>query len=309
VSRGRSAGWSHGRAGALVTLVLVGAAGCTDTGVEPDTWPSGPPTVVAVGDLVSCSEVEDCLTADTAGLASSLDPDALLTLGDLQYPSGELADFETEYDQVWGPLRPVTRPVPGNHEYYTDGAAGYFDYFDAAAHEDSDGYYSFDVGSWHLVALNTNDECERVACDDGSAQQQWFAADLVSSDAACTLAYWHHPRWSTGEHLDTEEVDALWRTAAAGGVDLVLNGHDHDYERYAAQDGLGEPDPAGITEMVVGTGGGELREFVAAESPLTQVRISGRIGVLRLLLAESYYRWEFVAVGGDVLDAGRADCT
>lgn len=263
--------------------------------------------MVAAGDIAECTPA-DCPAIDTAALATSLDPDLVLALGDLQYPSGELDDFEAEYDQTWGPLRDITRPVPGNHEYHTDGAAGYFDYFGDAAHAETDGYYSFDVDGWHLVALNTNDECEQLACDGGSKQEQWLAADLAANQAPCTLAYWHHPRWSTGEHLDTEAANALWRTAAFGEVDLVLNGHDHDYERFRPQDGRGEPDPDGVTEIVVGTGGAELRAFEAPASPLSEVRVEGHDGVLRLELDEGSYRWAFVAVGGEVLDSGRAGC-
>jgi len=307
-------------AAALVALLTAGV-GCDGSSGEQGPPVSGTPaeptivatdgrgavSVVAVGDISDCSG-DRCPAARTAALTASYQPDVVLALGDLQYPSGALADFAAEYDQTWGALRDVTLPVPGNHEYYTEDAAGYYAYFGATARPATGGYYSYDVGAWHLVALNTNNECRHVACDDGSDQQRWFADDLAASDARCTIAYWHHPRWSTGEHRDIEAADALWRTAAAGEVDLVLNGHDHDFERFAPQDGLGQADPDGVTEMVVGTGGRELRPFAAPEHPLTEFREAQRYGVLRLLLAPGSYRWEFVAVGGEVLDSGRADC-
>ena len=307
-------------AAALVALLTAGV-GCDGSSGEQGPPVSGTPaeptivatdgrgavSVVAVGDISDCSG-DRCPAARTAALTASYQPDVVLALGDLQYPSGALADFAAEYDQTWGALRDVTLPVPGNHEYYTEDAAGYYAYFGATARPATGGYYSYDVGAWHLVALNTNNECRHVACDDGSDQQRWFADDLAASDARCTIAYWHHPRWSTGEHRDIEAADALWRTAAAGEVDLVLNGHDHDFERFAPQDGLGQPDPDGVTEMVVGTGGGDLRPFAAPKTSLTEVREAQRFGVLRLLLAPGSYQWEFVAVGGEVLDSGRADC-
>ena len=299
----------HRRLAAALVLATAAALGCDGAGgeQEPPVSASGAISVVAVGDIADCSD-DECPAASTAELASSYRPEVVLALGDLQYPSGALTDFQAEYDQTWGALRDVTMPVPGNHEYYTEGAAGYYAYFGATARPGSNGYYSYDVGGWHLVALNTNNECGYVACDDGSDQQQWFADDLAASDARCTLAYWHHPRWSTGEHLDTEASNALWRTAAAGDVDLVLNGHDHDFERFAPQDGLGQADPDGVTEMVVGTGGGERRSFKVPASPLTKFRVAQQFGVLRLLLAPGSYRSEFVAVGGEVLDSGRAGC-
>jgi len=264
--------------------------------------------VVAAGDISTCPG-PDCGAAQTATLVESIDPDAVLTLGDNQYPDGALSAFRTSYAKTWGRFVDLTHPVPGNPEYYaSERASGYFDFFGAAAHPGSNGYYSLDLGDWHLVALNSNDGCELLACDASSAQQRWLADDLARNDASCTLAYWHHPRWSTGEHGDTESSDGLWRTAADGGVDLVLNGHDHDYERFAARDAAGAADGQGTVEIVAGTGGAELRDFTAPADPLTETRVAGRSGVLRLDLGDGSYRWQFVAVGGEVLDEGRADC-
>ncbi len=300
--------------------LLMVIAGCSSAGGTGDSGgtggtaggdPSSPPgatTVVAAGDISTCPGV-DCGPADTAALVADIDPKAVLTLGDNQYPSGDLVDFREKYAETWGRFADITHPAPGNHEYVASPEAdGYFSYFGAAAHPDSDGYYSFDLGDWHLVALNSNDECTELACDDGSAQQRWFADDLAASDARCTLAYWHHPRWSNGEHGDTESSDALWRTAADAGVDLVLNGHDHNYERYAGQDASGAADEQGTVEIVAGTGGAEVRDFAEPAGPLTEARVEGRKGVLRLDLGARSYSWQFVAVGGEVLDQGQADC-
>ncbi len=259
--------------------------------------------MVASGDISNCTP-DACVAAETAGLVADLDPDVMLLLGDLQYPDGGLDDFEAEYDRTWGQLSADSRPVPGNHEYGTPDATGYFDYFGAAASPDTDGYYSFDAQAWHLVGLNSNDECTVIACTDGSAQQEWFAADLAQTGRRCVLAYWHHPRWSTGQHGDTEAVDALWRTAVAGGVDVVLSGHDHDYERFVRLDADGEADAAGTAAFVVGSGGAELRPFSEPQPDESAARVEQTYGVLDLELGRDSYSWEFVGVDGDVLDRG-----
>ncbi len=299
----------------LGVMVLVG--GCERGGATADPTPE-PFTdsplrrpvvqVVAAGDISECTPAE-CVAADTAALVTELDPDLVLALGDTQYPGGSLADLETEYDSTWGRFLEITRPAAGNHEYHTPGAEGYFDYFGASAAPANDGYYSFDAKAWHVVALNTNDECQVVACDDGSEQQQWFAADLADTSQSCVLAYMHHPRWSTGEHLDIEAVDALWRTAVEGGVDVVLAGHDHNYERFAPLDADGDEDTAGAAEFVVGTGGAELRKFAEAPRAETAARFADAYGVLEFELGRSSYSWRFVGTEGEVRDrGGPVDC-
>ncbi len=313
-------GIGRGAGAAVVLLVLAAcsssAGGGTDGGTDGGTGggtdaakPAGAVTVVAAGDISTCPGA-DCGPADTAALVVDIDPDAVLTLGDNQYPKGELVDFQDKYAKTWGQFIDITHPAPGNHEYLASpDADGYFDYFGEAAHPETDGYYSFDLGDWHLVALNSNDECTELACDESSAQQRWFADDLARSDASCTLAYWHHPRWSTGEHGDAASSDALWRTAVDGGVDLVLNGHDHDYERFTAQDASGDADQQGTVQIVAGTGGAGVRDFAGPADPLTAARVEGRKGVLRLDLGKDSYRWQFVAVGGEVLDQGTTGCS
>ena len=300
-------------AGVAVLLLVGGCAGGGPTGDPTEPPPGSAPgepvvRVVAAGDISDCTPAE-CVAADTAGVVTELDPDLVLTLGDTQYESGTTAEYEAEYARTWGRFLDITRPAVGNHEYETPGAQGYFDYFGSRAAPNTDGYYSFDAGAWHLVALNTNNACQVVACDDGSEQQQWFAADLADTSRRCALAYMHHPRWSTGEHLDIEAVDALWRTAVEGGVDLVLAGHDHNYERFVPLDADGAEDPAGAAQLVVGTGGTELRDFAEAPRAETAVRFADAHGVLELELGRSSYSWRFVGTEGQVRDrGGPVDC-
>jgi hypothetical protein len=203
---------------------------------------AAPPVIAAAGD-VACDPAgpsfhggkgvaDACHMDATAKLLLDLDPVVVLTLGDNQYENGTLAKFRRSYHLSWGRLKARTRPAPGNHDYETAGAAGYFDYFGAAAGHRSTGYYSFDVGAWHLIALNS--ECAHVGgCGKGSRQERWLRADLATHPTRCTLAYWHKPRFSSGMHGNDATYDALWQALYAAGADVVLVGHDHDYERFA----------------------------------------------------------------------------
>ena len=202
-----------------------------------------------------------------------------------------------------------TRPSPGNHEYETPGASGYFTYFGAAAGEPAKGYYSYDLGSWHVISLNSN--CSSVAggCAAGSPQEQWLKADLAAHSNECTLAYWHHPRFSSGIHGDEAFVGPFWDALYQAGADVVLNGHDHDYERFAPQNPSGQADPAqGISEFVVGTGGAELRNFRTIK-PNSEVRVAQQNGVLKMTLHPDGYDWQFLtAPVGTIADTGSASC-
>ena len=198
--------------------------------------------------------------------------------------------------------------MPGNHEYLTRAANGYFSYFGAAAGDPATGYYSFDVGAWHVVALNSN--CSAVGgCASGSPQERWLRADLAAHPAACTLAYWHHPRFSSGEHGNEPAYDAFWRDLYAAGADVVLNGHDHDYERFAPQDPSGGSDLArGVREFVVGTGGKNHYRFLTLQ-PNSQVRDATTFGVLELTLHRTSYDWRFLPEPGKTFtDSGSAVC-
>ncbi len=225
---------------------------------------------------------------DTAKLVGAIKPDAVLALGDNQYPAGALADFQSMYAESWGAYRDITFPVPGNHEYGTPGARGYYSYFGERAGEPDKGYYSYDLGSWHVVALNS--ECEHIGgCGDSDPQATWLQQDLKSHPRKCVLAYWHRPRFSSGNHGNDLDQDALWRILAKAHADLVLSGHDHDYERFAPMNADGEADPKGLTEFVVGTGGASHYRFQNPEAA-SAVRITGHNGVLRMQLTQQAYR-------------------
>jgi hypothetical protein len=275
--------------------------------------PASPDPVIAAAGDIACASDEPvtpttCRQQATSDLLVAANPTGVLALGDLQYEAGAQAGFVDSYERTWGRLKAITHPVPGNHEYGSGGAAGYFDYFGPAAGERRKGYYSFDLGAWHLIALNSS--CKEVGgCGRGSPQERWLRADLAAHDNRCTLAYWHHPRLSSGSHGSNEEFDAFWRALYEAGADVVLNGHDHDYERFAPQDPGGKADPGrGIRQFVVGTGGKNLSGFhpVLANS---EVRNGDAAGVLVLTLHPREYEWRFMPerIGG-FTDGGSGSC-
>jgi hypothetical protein len=248
-----------------------------------------------------------CAMRATADIVGAMHPDAVLTLGDTQYPDGSLSRFLAGYDRTWGAFKAITYPAVGNHEYGTSGAVGYFDYFGAAAGARDAGYYSYDLGRWHVVVLNS--ECSHVGgCGAGSPQERWLLADLAAHPATCTLAYWHRPRFSSGAHGSDPAYSAFWNDLTAAGADLVLAGHDHDYERFAPLDPGGRPDPNGPREFVVGTGGDS---FYRLHTPVAghEAGITDTPGVLGLTLRQDGYDWAFHGAGGtETLDAGSANC-
>ena len=249
----------------------------------------------------------DCRQRATSDLLVGGGYEAVLALGDIQYEVGAGDAFEVSYDASWGRVKPVTRPVPGNHEYGTAGAAGYFEYFGAGAGDPTKGYYSYELGKWHVVALNSN--CAAVGgCDAGSAQERWLRADLAAHPSHCTLAYWHHPRYSSGRHGSDSSYVAFWQALVDADADLVLVGHDHDYERFAPQDAGGRRDlERGIREFVVGTGGKNLRPFTRV-SPNSEARDATSLGVLELTLGANAYEWRFRVAVGSFTDSGSASC-
>ena len=232
---------------------------------------------------------------------------AVLVVGDIQYEDGALRKFGASYDPSWGRFKSITRPVPGNHEYREAGAAGYFGYFGAAAGVPTKGYYSYDLGDWHVVALNSS--CAAVGgCGAGSVQERWLRADLAAHPARCTLAYWHYPRYSSGRHGSDATYTAFWQALVDANADLVLVAHDHGYERFAPQNAMGARDlERGIREIVVGTGGKSLRTF-RNPSPNSEVRDATSLGILELTLGASAYAWRFRPAVGWFADAGSAPC-
>jgi hypothetical protein len=232
---------------------------------------------------------------------------AVLPLGDLQYEKGAADAFGASYDPSWGRLKSITHPAVGNHEYATPGASAYYSYFGAAAGSAGQGYYSYDIGSWHLIALNSN--CSSVHCGPGSSQIKWLESDLAAHPSTCTLAYWHHPHFSSGPHGDGGTSATFWSVLHSGGADVVLNGHDHDYERFAPQSQFGLPDPSyGLREFVVGTGGRSHYQFSSIK-PNSEARNADAFGVLLLTLHKTSYSWRFAPEPGKTFtDAGTGNC-
>jgi hypothetical protein len=260
--------------------------------------------VLAAGDIAGCDTFGD---TDTAELLDEMEG-TVLVLGDLAYEDGTTQQFADCYDPTWGRHRHRTLPAVGNHEYNTGGAAPYFDYFGEAAGTRGEGWYSRDLGEWHVIALNSN--CGQIGgCGPGSPQVAWLTDDLATNQADCTLAFWHHPRWSSGiEHGPDPETDHFWRVLHEAGADVVLNGHEHSYERFAPMDADGAADPHGMVEFVVGTGGRSLYAFDTV-LPTSEQHDNTTFGILQVRLGDGSYEWEFVPVeGGTYTDTGEADC-
>ena len=306
VLEGVGASGSIARVVTMTTLAILTAAGC---GPEKTPTPEvdGRPVVVAAGDIADCFTEGDEATARLVGGIEG----TILTLGDNAYPDGSAENFAECYDSSWGKFKARTRPSPGNHEYETGGSSAYFDYFGDTAGDPDKGYYSYDLGAWHLVALNSNCDVGEIRCGPGSPQGRWLEEDLAANDdKACTLAYFHHPLFTSGSYRPgIERVERLWEILYAAGVDVVLNGHDHNYQRFAPQDPEGRADPEdGIRQFVVGTGG---RSHYQISHPIanTEVYNDDTFGVLELSLHQKSYDWEFVPVKGETFsDSGVTQC-
>ena len=283
----------------------------TTTTSSPTTSTSGSTTtaasgvrIVAVGDI-ACADGDrttstSCRQADTARLTRSLDPAYVLALGDLQYQSGSLAQFRSSYDESWGSLKPITRPLPGNHEYYTRGASGYYRYFGRSA----PGYYAWNAGRWRIYNLNSN--CDKISC---ATEVGWFRRDLERYPRKCTIVAMHHPRFSSGrEHGNNPSVDRFWRVAYRHRVDIALAGHDHDYERFARLSPGAVVQPSrGIQSFVSGAGGKSLYHLGVRKKGSAVFKASVP-GVLVLQLKRGSYTWKFRTVDGRTPDAGTRDC-
>jgi Calcineurin-like phosphoesterase len=267
--------------------------------------PSGDPVLVGAGDIASCGLDGDEATArQVDGIAGTV-----FTAGDNAYEAGSADDFKNCYDPTWGRFKDRTRPAAGNHDWLTPDAQGYRDYFGAAAvNADGKTWYSYDLGEWHIVVLDAN--CGQVGgCGADSDQGRWLAADLAANQSVCTMAIWHQPRFSSGdEHGNDPEVDPFWRALYAAGADVVVNGHDHDYERFGPQDPAGHPDAArGIREFVVGTGGAAIRGFNPPVAN-SELRLAIGPGVIKFTLHPRSYDWTWFSATTDVTDSGGAPC-
>lgn len=282
----------------------VGSAVRLTAGLPP-TSPLGPEVLIGAGDIAVCGSTSDEATSDI--LVST--KGTVFTLGDNAYPNGTAADYAKCYNGSWGRVKARTMPAPGNHEYRTPGAAAYFDYFGAAAGDPSKGYYSYDLGAWHIVVLNSNSECTTISCSATSEQVQWLEADLAASTKSCTLAYWHHPRFNSGaEHGNLLAVGPFWDALYAAGAEIVLNGHEHVYERFAPQTPNAVADPNGIRQFTVGTGGGPLYPFSSTIQPNSERRNNASKGVLKLTLRAGGYDWRFIPATGSFTDSGSGTC-
>ena len=261
--------------------------------------------LVGAGDIADCTDLRGAEA--TEKLLAKI-PGMVMAVGDLAYPNGTAENFLC-YDKTWGKEKTRTRPAPGNHEFHSKGAAYYFQYFGGAAGDPGNGYYSYELGSWHIVVLNS--ECDQVGgCGAGSRQEQWLRQDLADHRAACTLAYFHKPLFSSGgTHGNDLRVKPLWDALYQAGAEVIVNGHDHDYERFAPQTPEGKADPArGIREFVAGTGGKNHRPFGAAHAN-SEVRNADTFGVLKLTLMAGRYAWEFVPEQGKTFsDSGQGSC-
>jgi calcineurin-like phosphoesterase family protein len=268
--------------------------------------PTGDPVLVGAGDIADCPDYSG---AEATAKLLDVITGEVFTAGDNAYEEGTAEQFRTCYDPTWGRHKARTRPSVGNHEFHSGGATPYFDYFGANAGDPSKGYYSYNIGAWHVVVLNS--ECAEVkGCQAGSTQELWLRQDLQSHPSACTLAYWHKPLFSSGaKHGNDPEVKPFWDDLYASHAAIVINGHDHDYERFAPQNPGGAADPAhGIREFVVGTGGKSHRPF-AKPLPTSEVRDWSAYGVLKLTLHAKGYDWEFIPEAGKSFrDSGSGAC-
>ncbi len=260
-----------------------------------------PPVLVGAGDIASCKSKGD------EGTAAILDtmPGIVFVAGDIAYDSGSVDNFAQCYAPSWGRHRARTRPAPGNHEYYTAGARPYYDYFGVNAGSPGEGYYSYDLGQWHVIVINSS-----AAVGRNSPQFQWLLKDLATNTARCTVAYWHFPLFTSGPNGPYAEMREVWRALYSFGADIVINGHDHIYERFAPQDPDGNADPiGGIRQFIVGTGGKSLYPVSSNIARNSEVANASTFGILKLTLRPSSYDWLFVPVTpGTFQDSGAGEC-
>lgn len=275
------------------------------------------PVIAAAGDI-ACDPANAAFNGGTgtsyacrqlyvSNVLMQLNPTAVLALGDTQYEVGALSAFQQSYNLSWGRFKGITFPAVGNHEYLTANASGYYSYFGAAAGDPRKGYYSYDLGKWHLIALNT--QCSNAGgCGTGSPQEMWLRADLAAHPAQCTLAYYHIPLWSSGGRANSGS-QVLMQDLYNAHADLVLTGHDHIYERFAPQDPAGNLDPVqGIREFVVGTGGAD-HTSITSIAKNSEVRNATTFGALKVTLHPDRYEWQFVPEpGGTFVDSGNQAC-
>ena len=301
--RGGPAARMRGAGCAAAACVVAALAGCGGDGGAPATF-----NVAAAGDIAQCfnGPASASVAARTAALVRS-DDAIVLTLGDNAYEIGSPEEFANCFHPTWGAFKDRIRPAYGNHDSYTPDGAGYFGYFAEQAGPDRLGYYSFDYGGWHFIVLNSVSE----DLSTNSPQYKWLVADLANSRGTqCTIAVWHYPYYNSGKQYGSyQPIKPFFEALYNGGVEMVLSGHEHLYERFAPQNADGVADPArGVRQFVVGTGGRELNKL-GTPMANSEVRIEGVWGILRLTLAEGSYSWRFIPLGGGAaLDSGQDVC-
>ena len=290
--------WCRAVAPAIALVASLALAGLARGVAGPTAAAAAAPVLLVTGDIDGCHEGEA-----TAKLAAQLAA-PIATVGDNAYPEGTASELDRCYAPTWGALKDRTHPVPGNHDYDVSKAEPYYEYFGAAAGDPTKGWYSYNVGTWHVVALNSN--CDDVDCAE---QTRWLEADLTANPSACILAYWHHPRFTSGTSGGDESMTDFWNVLYDHRASLVFNGHDHDYERFAPMNPAGRADPErGIREFVVGTGGAALGS-IARVAPNSEVRNNRAYGLLELTLRPDGYDWRFLATDGDTFtDSGSDTC-
>ncbi|HET7441235.1 MAG TPA: metallophosphoesterase [Terriglobales bacterium] len=279
----------------------------THNRAKPDAPATSDPVLVGAGDIASCDDLAGAIA--TAKLLERI-PGTIFADGDLAYPAGTDQQFHDCYGPTWGKFKDRTRPAPGNHEYNSAAASGYTRYWGAVAGDPKKDYYSYDLGTWHIIVLNS--ECEAVGgCGRESPQGQWLRNDLAEHPVLCTLAYFHKPLFSSGKaHGYDPQMKPLWQMLHAGGTDIVVGGHDHHYERFAPQDPNGNPDPKhGVREFVAGTGGKNSHRVMGPAVANSEVRNADTFGVLKFTLHPGSYDWEFVPEEGKTFtDSGSDVC-
>lgn len=301
--------------------VFRGGSETNGTGDAPVVTPAGTasatdPVLVGAGDIAACTQENDEKTAAlldkvvATGAEGGVET-VVFTAGDNAYENGTLEEFEQCYGPSWGRHKERTRPATGNHEYATGNADGHFQYFGEAAGEPGAGYYSFDLGTWHIIVLDTGDHCQIVTCAVGSAQEEWLRADLAEHQAFCTLAIWHDPLFTSGPRAGSARfLVPFWRALYEHGAEVIVNGHEHNYERFAPQTGDGVLDTAhGIRQFVVGTGGNGHRSLDVPHAPHSEVADDTTYGVIQLTLHPTGYDWRFIPIAGATFqDSGRGEC-
>lgn len=277
----------------LLVVPLMLTSSTVAAAPDEDKWPSSPSEVfVGAGDISYCGLDGDDRTAALLDVIEG----TVFTLGDNSQQEGTHQQFRECYGPSWGRHKARTRPAIGNHERLSGDAAGYFDYFGEAAGPWGRGYYSYEVGSWRIYALDSN--CDLVGgCGVGSAQEQWLRAELAARPATCTLAIWHHPLFNSGDVGEHPETRDLWLALEEAGADIVLSGHDHHYERFARQDAQGRPSESGMRQFIVGTGGGIFHGY-GSRAANSKVYQGNTLGLLKLDLRPNSYTWDFVAAPG-----------